>query len=303
LWIAGIGFVERFIARIFNGGIMRKIKGFTLVELLVVIAIIALLMGVLLPALNRARAMGRRIVCTNHLKTLMTANFVYSQTYDGKFLPISYLGYGATGSSAWTQVNWPDNRAFNNIIAKNRRQNASTSFGNYAWPKEYLCPDDEISRNLNNASGSSNVSLSYGYNLTEFIKGGDPMDPRSWVTWPTPAAPCSIGQDASAMKNTSGKLAFTDSIDWWVAWWPGADYTIGWDVLHQATIAQYKGSVPRVDGPTIYRHSEGANVAFYDGHVSYLKKEEIFVRTDYSATPKRPGIWVSNLGLYLKWHP
>jgi prepilin-type N-terminal cleavage/methylation domain-containing protein/prepilin-type processing-associated H-X9-DG protein len=302
LWIAGIGFVERFIARIFNGGIMRKIKGFTLVELLVVIAIIAMLMAVLLPALNKARAMARRIVCSNHLKTLMTANFVYSQTYDGQFLPISYLAYGATGSSAWTQVNWPVNRAFNNIIAKGKRQNAPSSVGDYAWPKEYLCPDDDISKNLNNALLSSNVSLSYGYNLTEFIRSGDPTDPRGWVTYPTPAAPCSIGHYASSVKRAPEKLAFVDSIDWWVAWWPGADYTIGWDVLHQATIAQYKGSVPRVDGPTIYRHSEGANVAFYDGHVSYMKKQEIFVQADHNATPKRPGMWVSDLGLYYKYH-
>ena len=45
-------------------------EGFTLVELLVVIAIIALLMGILIPALGRARELGKRAVCLVHIKQL-----------------------------------------------------------------------------------------------------------------------------------------------------------------------------------------------------------------------------------------
>jgi len=57
--------------------------GFTLIELLVVIAIIAILMAIIMPALNRAREMGKRASCLNNVKSLALAWTLYCSDHDG----------------------------------------------------------------------------------------------------------------------------------------------------------------------------------------------------------------------------
>jgi len=65
---------------------MNKQRGFTLIELLVVIAIIALLLALLMPALERARAHARRAVCTANLRDLAIAWVIYADDNDGKIV-------------------------------------------------------------------------------------------------------------------------------------------------------------------------------------------------------------------------
>jgi prepilin-type N-terminal cleavage/methylation domain-containing protein/prepilin-type processing-associated H-X9-DG protein len=55
----------------------HKNSGFTLIELLVVIAIIALLMGILMPALNRVKSMGKRVSCMNNMRQVGIAYQMY----------------------------------------------------------------------------------------------------------------------------------------------------------------------------------------------------------------------------------
>src|SRR3954465_2275145 len=68
-------------------------RAFTLVELLVVIGIIALLISVLLPALNKARKASRTTACMSNLRQLAMAEIQYNMDCKGKFSPY-YNGSG-----------------------------------------------------------------------------------------------------------------------------------------------------------------------------------------------------------------
>jgi prepilin-type N-terminal cleavage/methylation domain-containing protein/prepilin-type processing-associated H-X9-DG protein len=78
---------------ILNTSINRR-GGFTLVELLVVIAIIALLMGVLMPALSRAREQGKRAVCLYYQRQIATAWMIYADDNSDKIINGDSEEYG-----------------------------------------------------------------------------------------------------------------------------------------------------------------------------------------------------------------
>jgi prepilin-type N-terminal cleavage/methylation domain-containing protein len=69
---------------------MRK-KGFTLIELLVVIAIIALLLAIVMPALNKAKQLVKRVICSSNIRQVGIGLRAYADVYNGKLVPMAHI--------------------------------------------------------------------------------------------------------------------------------------------------------------------------------------------------------------------
>lgn len=82
---------------------MKYMRAFTLIELLVVISVVTLLMGILLPALQKARKLALRMKCLSNMRNMEIAHWMYMMDWDGRFIDVG-LGHG--GSHAREEIAW-----------------------------------------------------------------------------------------------------------------------------------------------------------------------------------------------------
>lgn len=204
-----------------------------MIELLVVIAIIAILAGMLLPALNRARATARKASCLNNLKQLALGVSMYGGDNDDRF-PVTLWNWGADPAVGDTQWWIP---CINPYIGGADAQEVADD--NTKASKSLVCPEGEAV-----GRGSEEVT-NYGYSrIAGGISNPGYAKNKTFGRCTNPTRAVILLDVDSANKKSVG--------DFWAYF-------------------EHKNAYMD-DGFLDFRHSESFNRAFVDGHADSCTK-------------------------------
>ena len=250
----------------------RKRKGFTLVELLVVIAIIALLMGILMPALARVRQIAFRMVCGSNLSGIGRAMLIYANDYDNDFPRAGFTGtlWGdKLPGNGWSA---PDRRtAFAGSAAATTPGMATISASFYSLvkfaevtPKSFICKGESTKKAFKASDHIANFEDEDAWDF----------GPSDWTSNIGPYNHCSYSYHMpynqrflSTASSEPGMAVAADRnphLDWYAE--KSADFK--WDNNNKDPVVGVKISQL---GNAAAHQREGQNVLFMDIHVDFEK--------------------------------